>query len=93
MIAEMLLKDVENDNEPPKKKKQQSINFDIVSSYKTESHMGFDGRKPAFGVCKQQRPKPAYTFVQSDQHPCYSFIGSYQTCYEQNFNFLASLYS
>ena len=55
--------------------------------------MGPVATKPVFGVCKQQRHRPACACVQSDQHLCYSLIGNYHryTCYKPNFNFLASL--
>ena len=33
--------------------------------------MGLDVRKPVFGVCKQQRRRPACASPQSDQHLCY----------------------
>ena len=57
--------------------------------------MGLNTRKPVFGVCEQQRCRPACTSAQSDQHLCYSLNGKYhiQTCYKQYFNFLASLCS
>ena len=47
------------------------------------------------GGCKQQRRRLAWSSAQSDQHHCYSLNGKYhiQTCYEQNFKFLASLCS
>ena len=39
--------------------------------------------KPVFGVCEQQRPRPACTSAQSDQHLCYSLIAKNHTltCY------------
>ena len=58
-------------------------------------YMGLDARKHVFGICEQQRRKPACASAQSDQRLCYSLIGKYQisTYYERNFNFLASLCS
>ena len=55
--------------------------------------MSLDMTKPDFGVCEQQRCRPACASAQSDQHLCYLCIGKYHilTSYEQNFNFLASL--
>ena len=40
-------------------------------------YMGFDVRKPVFGVCKQQRSRPACTYVQADQRLCYLLIVKY----------------
>ena len=64
------------------------INFDT-------SLIGLNARKPVFGVCEKQRCRPACASVQSDQRLCYLCIGKYHifTCYEGNFNFLASLCS
>ena len=47
------------------------------------------------GVCEQQRRRPVCAFEQTDQRLCYSLIGKYhiKTCYERNFDFLASLCS
>ena len=47
------------------------------------------------GDCNQQRRRPACASAQSDQHLYYLLIWKYdiQTCYERNFNFLASLCS
>ena len=46
-------------------------------------------------VCEQQRRRPACASAQTDQCLCYSLIRKYHvcTCYERNFNFLASLCS
>ena len=46
-------------------------------------------------VCEQQRRRPACAYAQSDQRLCYSLIGKYHilTCYQRNFNILASLCS
>ena len=46
-------------------------------------------------VCRHLRHIPACASTQSDQRLCYSLIGKYHilTCYECNFNFLASLCS
>ena len=57
--------------------------------------MDISPRKPFFGVCKQQRCRPAYASAQSDQHLCYSLIGKYhiETCIKQIFNFLSSFSS
>ena len=56
-------------------------------------NMGPDTRKPVFGVCKQQRPRPACTSAQSDQRLCFSLTGKYhiQACYKQTFKILACL--
>ena len=47
------------------------------------------------GVCKQHRRRPACASAQTDQRLCYSLIEKNHilTCYEGNFNFLASLCS
>ena len=37
--------------------------------------MGLNARKHVFGVCEQQRRRPACTSAQSDQRLCYSLIG------------------
>ena len=39
--------------------------------------MGLDARKIIFVVCKQQKRRPAWTSVQSDQGICYWLIGKY----------------
>ena len=46
-------------------------------------------------VCQQQRRRPSCGSAQTDQRLCYSPIGKNHilTCYEQNFNVLASLCS
>ena len=46
-------------------------------------------------VCEQQRRRPAYASVQSDQGFCYSLFGKHniKTCYKQSFTILASLCS
>ena len=56
---------------------------------------GLDVRKPVFGVCEQQRRRPACASAQSDQRLCFSLFEKYyiQTCYRRIFNFLASLCS
>ena len=58
---------------------------------------GRDARKPVFGVCEQERCRPACASAQSDQRFCYSLIGKFniQTyyMYMRNFDFLASLCS
>ena len=41
------------------------------------AYMGFDARKPVFGVCEQQRHRSACASVQSDEHLCYSLIQKY----------------
>ena len=58
-------------------------------------HMGLDVRIPVFRVCEQHRRRPACATAQSDQCPCYSRFGKHhiKTCYQQNFNFPASLSS
>ena len=38
-------------------------------------HMGLCERKPVFGVCKQQRRRPACADAHSDQCLCYSLVG------------------
>ena len=45
------------------------------------------------GICEQQKRRPAFASAQSDQRLCFSLIEKYHTltCYERNFNFLASL--
>ena len=47
------------------------------------------------GVCEQHRRRPACASAQTDQRLFYSLIEKYHisTCYERNFNFLASLCS
>ena len=54
---------------------------------------GHSAIKPVFGVCEQQRCRPACASAQSDQRLCYSLIGKYHNkiCYERNLNFLAIL--
>ena len=56
-----------------------------------------DARKPVFGVCEQERCRPACASAQSVQRFCYSLIGKFniQTyyMYMRNFDFLASLCS
>ena len=54
------------------------------------SYMRLDGRKPVFGVCEQQRRRPACPSTQSGQHLFYLFIGKYriQTFYKRNFKIL-----
>ena len=42
-----------------------------------KSQMGLDARKSVFGVCEQQRRRPACASAQSDQRICYSLIGKY----------------
>ena len=46
-------------------------------------------------VCEQQRRRPACAYAQSDRRLCYSLIGKCHilTCYQRNFNILASLCS
>ena len=58
------------------------------------SNMGLYASKPVFGVCEHRR-RPACPSSQSDQHLCCSLFGKYHilTCFEQKFNFLASLCS
>ena len=36
---------------------------------------GHRREKTVFGVCEQQRRRPAYTSAQSDQRLCFSLIG------------------
>ena len=43
-----------------------------------------DVRNPFFGVCKQQRRRPACTSVQSDQHLCNSISGGQKVLYSIN---------
>ena len=49
----------------------------------------------SLGVCEQQRRRPACASVQTGQRLCYTLTEKYHiyTCYERNFNFLASLCS
>ena len=46
------------------------------------------------GVCEQHRHRPSCTSTQTDQRLYYSLFEKYHiyTCFEQNFNYLASLY-
>ena len=37
---------------------------------------GLNARKPVFGVCKQQRRRPACASAQTDQHLCFRFLES-----------------
>ena len=39
----------------------------IFSYNKSQNKMGLHTRKPVFGVCKQQKRRPACAYVQSDQ--------------------------
>ena len=50
-------------------------------------------RKLAFVICEQQRRRLACASAQSDQNPCCSLPGKYNTstCYSRNFKSLASL--
>ena len=49
--------------------------------------VGLGARKPVFGMCEQQRRRPACASAQSDQRLCYSLSGKYssQPCCVQNF--------
>ena len=38
---------------------------------------GLRGRKPVFGVCEQQRHRPACALAKTDQRLCYSLFGKY----------------
>ena len=40
------------------------------------TYVGLDARKPVFGVCKQQRRRPAWASAQSDNHLCFKLIES-----------------
>ena len=50
-------------------------------------------RKPYFVSCKQRRRRPAFTYIESDQHLCYLDSGTYTSLslYLQNYKILASL--
>ena len=51
--------------------------------------LGLDARKPVFGCCEQLRRRPACAFAQTDERLCFYW----KVSYNQNFNFLASLYN
>ena len=52
-------------------------------------YLGTDTRKPVFGVCQQQRRRPACASAQSDQCLCYSIIEkkSHLNLQQPNFQF------
>ena len=56
---------------------------DIVLKYKYENPflvrhiMGLDQKNMSFGVCEQQRYRPACAYAQTDQCLCYSLFGKY----------------
>ena len=63
---------------------------------KIPSHIGaFIGENLSSVVCEQHKRRPACASAQSDHPLCFSLFGKYHmlTCYEWNFNFLASLCS
>ena len=75
---------------------EQQHLFDRHRKYCTYSYNWATTRENLYsGVGEQQRRKPACASAQSDQRICYSLNGKYDiwTCYERNFNFLASLCS
>ena len=55
----------------------------IVDAFAGKYYMGLEARKPVFGVCKQQRRRPACASAQSNQRLCYWLFGKYHilTCY------------
>ena len=46
-----------------------------TSLFLFSNNLGLDVRKPSSGVCEQHRRRLACTYMQSDQHLCYSLIG------------------
>ena len=71
---------------------KQKIKIPVTVS---QSYIGLIPTKAVFGVCEQQRRRPACASAQTDQRLCYSLTEKYHilTCFKQNFNVLASLCS
>ena len=54
----------------------QSIKlFSFIYDRSKHDKSAIEFNKPVFGVCEQQRPRPACASAQTDQHLCYSPFG------------------